>query len=71
MQILLLINTDRLIDMKPVDMLRLNALFEKMVANRANIKEQRELSQLYSDFINEDRNGMANVILFLMEKRVG
>lgn len=57
--------------MKPVEMSRLNTLFEKMVANRANIKEQRELSQLYSEFINEDRNGMANVTPFLMEKRVG
>ena len=56
--------------MKQVDMSRLNALFEKMVANRANIKEQRELSQLYTDFINEGRDGLNSVVPFTMEKRV-
>lgn len=51
-------------------MSRLNALFEKMVSNRANIKEQRELSQLYIDFINEGRNDKANITPLVMAKRV-
>jgi len=57
--------------MKTVDMSRLNALFEKVVANRANMKEQRELSQLYANFIDEDRDEIARVKPFLMEKHIG
>ncbi len=41
--------------MNQVEMSRLNSLFEKMVSDRANMKEQRELSQLYQEFINDGR----------------
>jgi hypothetical protein len=42
--------------MNTTEMSRLNSLFEKMVADRANVKEQRELSQLYQEFINDGRD---------------
>lgn len=35
---------------------RLNSLFEKMVANNANIIERRELNNLYQEFINDGRD---------------
>lgn len=35
---------------------RLNSLFEKMVADNASLKEQRELSRLYQEFINDGRD---------------
>lgn len=35
---------------------RLNSLFEKMVANNANIIEKRELNNLYQEFINDGRD---------------
>ena len=34
---------------------RLNSLFEKMVAESANIIEKQELKSLYNDFINDGR----------------
>ncbi|GAA6203804.1 MULTISPECIES: hypothetical protein [Thalassotalea] len=34
---------------------RLNSLFEKMVAESANIIEKRELKSLYNEFINDGR----------------
>lgn len=42
--------------MSPRELSRLNSLFEKMVADSANIKEQRELTQLYQEFINDGRD---------------
>ncbi|MDO6444905.1 hypothetical protein Q4493_03850 [Colwellia sp. 1_MG-2023] len=35
---------------------RLNSLFEKMVANSANLIEKRELKSLYNEFINDGRD---------------
>jgi|GEM_PF-922585 len=61
--------------MEQVDISRLNELFEKMVANRINIREQRELSQLYDEFVNEGREDVPSVVPFSVarraEKRVG
>jgi hypothetical protein len=34
---------------------RLNDLFEKVVADKANIIERRELSVLYEEYINDGR----------------
>lgn len=35
---------------------RLNSLFEKMVANNANIIERQELNNLYKEFIDDGRD---------------
>lgn len=42
--------------MNSIEMSRLNSLFEKMVEERANMKEQRELAKLYQEFSNDGRN---------------
>jgi uncharacterized protein YnzC (UPF0291/DUF896 family) len=34
---------------------RLNVLFEKVVSDKANVNEQRELKALYQEYINEGR----------------
>ncbi|XPF92708.1 hypothetical protein ACM9HF_11730 [Colwellia sp. RE-S-Sl-9] len=57
--------------MKKIEMTRLNLLFEKMVSNGANMKEQRELTELYKTFIDEDREGVNKVTPLYSEKRVG
>jgi|GEM_PF-3419127 len=41
--------------MKQVELNKMSCLFEKMVANNANTKEQCELTKLYEAFIDEDR----------------
>lgn len=35
---------------------RLNLLFEKVVANNANVIERRELNNLYQEYINDGRD---------------
>lgn len=35
---------------------RLNFLFEKMIANSANVIERRELNNLYQEYINDGRD---------------
>ncbi len=35
---------------------RLNTLFEKMVSDKANLNERRELDQLYQEYINDGRD---------------
>jgi len=47
--------------MNAIEMSRLNSLFEKMVSDRANMKEQRELTQLYQEFINDGREMTSNL----------
>lgn len=42
--------------MNQIEMSRLNSLFEKMVSDNANLKEQKELTQLYHEFINDGRD---------------
>lgn len=39
---------------------KLNSLFEKMVANNANLKERNELNHLYQEFINDGRDAFVN-----------
>lgn len=41
--------------MEQIKVNRLNSLFEKMVANNANIIEKRELNNLYQEFIDDGR----------------
>jgi len=43
--------------MKRIKMERLNALFEKMVANSANNEERCELRVLYQEYIDDGRSG--------------
>ncbi len=40
---------------------RLNILFEKVVADNANIIERRELSVLYQEYINDGRDNTQSV----------
>ncbi|NQZ23725.1 MAG: hypothetical protein HRT53_16955 [Colwellia sp.] len=40
---------------------RLNMLFEKVVADNANIIERRELSVLYQEYINDGRDHINSV----------
>lgn len=42
--------------MDAIKLSRLNCLFEKAVNNNAKLLEQRELKQLYNEYINEGRN---------------
>jgi len=42
--------------MKRIKMERLNALFEKMVANNANSDERCELRVLYQEYIDDGRS---------------
>ncbi|MCJ8321104.1 MAG: hypothetical protein MJK12_15805 [Colwellia sp.] len=42
--------------MKRIKMERLNALFEKMVANRADNDERCELRVLYQEYIDDGRS---------------
>jgi hypothetical protein len=42
--------------MEQIKVNRLNSLFEKMVANNANIIERRELNNLYKEFIDDGRD---------------
>ncbi len=44
--------------MKRIKMERLNALFEKIVANNANNAERFELRVLYQEYIDDDRGGV-------------
>jgi hypothetical protein len=39
---------------------RLNVLFEKMMAEKANLLEKRELNSLYQEFIDDGRDDSAN-----------
>lgn len=57
--------------MKQIEMTRLNLLFEKMVSNGTNMKEQRELAELYQAFIDEDREGVNKVTPLNTEKYAG
>ena len=41
--------------MEQKKMTRLNDLFEKVVADNANVVERRELSVLYQEYINDGR----------------
>lgn len=57
--------------MKKLEMTRLNLLFEKMVSNKTNIKEQRELTKLYQTYIDEDREVLNNVTPIHTQKHAG
>lgn len=46
--------------MEPVKVNRLNALFEKMVADNVNVIERKELAMLYQEFINDGRENSLN-----------
>jgi len=41
--------------MEKSKLVKLNSLFEKMVSSSANMIEQRELKNLYQEYINEGR----------------
>jgi hypothetical protein len=43
------------IEMEKSKLVKLNCLFEKMVSSSANMIEQRELKNLYQEYINEGR----------------
>jgi hypothetical protein len=46
--------------MEPSKLVRLNCLFEKAVANNAQLLEKRELDELYDEFINDGRDKKSN-----------
>lgn len=51
--------------MDAIKLTRLNFLFEKAVNNKAKLLEQRELKQLYNEYINEGRNhGKSKMVTF-------
>ncbi len=58
-------------DMKKLEMTRLNLLFEKMVSNKTNIKEQKELTKLYQTYIDEGREVLNNVTPIHTQKQAG
>ncbi len=41
--------------MEQIKVNRLNSLFEKMVANNANVIERKELNNLYQEYIDDGR----------------
>ncbi|WP_179078309.1 hypothetical protein [Colwellia sp. UCD-KL20] len=57
--------------MKKLEMTRLNLLFEKMVSNKTNIKEQKELTKLYQTYIDEGREVLNNVTPIHTQKQAG
>lgn len=42
--------------MEQCKLIRLSTLFEKMVSNNADIKEKKELNNLYQEYINDGRD---------------
>jgi len=47
--------------LEPKKTIRLNNLFEKVVSDKANIIERRELNALYQEYINDGRDGTRSV----------
>ena len=47
--------------MEQLKVKRLNDLFEKMMSNKASSGEQRELTQLYQEFIDDGRENLRGI----------
>jgi hypothetical protein len=57
--------------MNKADLDELSRLFEKVVDDKADVTEQKQLELLYQVFITEGREGHNNVVPFSAGKKVG